>query len=73
MSHEQPRIRKSHRHVWLLPDDIAGDAFMSPSSPPFAWARFGPRGSECGAESTAAAAEERSYAAMVMLGPEASQ
>ena len=67
MSHyDKPHLRKSYRHVWQLPDSARG-SIMS-REPAWAWAAFGPRGSECGVEEQAAEADLRSRHAEAMLG-----
>lgn len=65
----EPRLFKSYRHMWQVPDKVAGDFAMD--GPRFAWAAFGPRGAQAGVEKTAGEADTRSrYAEGLLAGGE---
>lgn len=61
-----PRLHSSYRHVWRLPDNVAGN-FGDRRGPHFAWAAFGPRGSLAGVEATEGTADMRARAAEMLL------
>lgn len=71
MNYTKPCLLRSHRHVWQLPDSAAGMAMDH--GPRWAWAAFGPRGSECGVEEYSTEADLRSRHAEAMLSGELSE